>query len=116
MALGAITKPTGLGSETDWTHNGKRHRIRNVVLSAGANYTTGGETITAAAVGMQKRIISAHPMGLALPSGGATSRSVAYIRQTDGSVKQLVHTTGSAEAASNSDQSTFSVDVLFIGR
>jgi hypothetical protein len=51
MALGAITKPTGLGSETDWTHNGKRHRIRNVVLSSGANYTTGGETITVARSG-----------------------------------------------------------------
>jgi hypothetical protein len=116
MALGTISKPTGFGSEGDWTVGNKRYRIRNVQLSAGANYTTGGETITAAAVGMQKRIDAAIPLGLALPSGGATSRSVAYIPQTDGTVKQLVHTTASAEAASNSDQSTFTVKALFIGR
>jgi hypothetical protein len=41
---------------------------------------------------------------------------VAYIPQTDGSVKQLVHTTASAEATVNTDQSTFSVNTLFIGR
>jgi hypothetical protein len=118
MALGTITKPTtpALGSRTDWTEGNRRYRIRNVQLSAGANYTTGGETIAPSAVGMRQVIEHVIPMGLALPSGGATSRSVAYIAQSDGSVKQLVHTTASAEAASNSDQSTFTVQALFIGR
>lgn len=116
MALGTVTIPTGFGHEADWTRGGKRYRIRTVQLSSGANYTTGGETVTVANAGMRTRIIAALPLGLALPSGGATSRSVAYINQTDGTVKQLVHTTASAEAASNSDQSTFSVNVLFIGR
>jgi hypothetical protein len=118
MALGTITKPTtgATGSRTDWTEGNRRYRIRNVQLSGGANYTTGGETISASAVGLRQVIEHVIPMGLALPSGGATSRSVAYIPQSDGSVKQLVHTTGSAEAASNSDQSTFTVQALFIGR
>lgn len=119
MALGSITKPTiagsSLGSRTDWTEGNRKYRIRVVQLSAGANYTTGGETISPTSVGL-KIIEHAIPMGLALPSGGATSRAVAYIPQSDGSVKQLVHTTASAEAASNSDQSTFTVQTLFIGR
>jgi hypothetical protein len=48
MALGTITKPTTgvTGSRTDWTEGNRRYRIRNVQLSAGANYTTGGETIS----------------------------------------------------------------------
>jgi hypothetical protein len=116
MALGTVTKLTGFGSEGDWTAHNKRYRIRTVQLSSGANYTTGGETITLVNAGMKQRIHAAIPLGLALPTGGATSRSVAYIPQTDGTVKQLVHTTASAEAASNSDQSTFFVNVLFIGR
>jgi hypothetical protein len=116
MALGTISKVTGFGSEGDWTVGNKRYRIRTVQLTSGANYTTGGETISAAAVGLRARIHAAIPLGLAYPSGGATSRSVAYIPQTDGSVKQLVHTTASAEATVNTDQSTFSVNTLFIGR
>ena len=117
MALGTISKPTtgAAGSRTDWVEGNRRYRIRNVQLTSGANYTTGGESISASAVGL-KVIEHVLPMGLALPSGGATSRSVAYIPQSDGSVKQLVHTTGSAEATAASDQSTFTVQALFIGR
>jgi hypothetical protein len=43
MALGAITKPSGA---SDYDVGNKRVRVRDVVLSSGANYTTGGETIT----------------------------------------------------------------------
>ncbi len=109
MALGTITKVS------DYTVSNKRYRVRTVQLSAGANYTTGGETITAAAVGLNV-IEECHPHGLALTSSGTTSRATAYLYQTNGSVKQLVQTTASAEAASNSDQSTFSVRVTFVGR
>jgi hypothetical protein len=52
-----------------------------VQLTSGANYTTGGETITAAAVGLNT-IFEAIPMGLALTTGGTTSRTVGFIYQT----------------------------------
>ena len=112
MALGTITKPSG---KADYNMGNKRVRVRDVQLTSGANYTTGGETITAANVGLNE-ITEAVPLGLALPSGGATSRSVGFIFSSSGSVKLVVHTTASAEAASNSDQSTFSVRIRFIGR
>jgi hypothetical protein len=116
MALGTITKPANIGaSASDYNDANKRVRVRVVQLSSGANYTTGGETITPAAVGLNV-IMEAIPMGLALTTSGTTSRAVAYLFQANGSVKQLVHTTASAEAASNSDQSTFSVLVKFVGR
>lgn len=116
MALGTVTKPANIGaSASDYNDANKRVRVRSVQLTSGANYTTGGETITAAAVGLNV-IMEAIATGLALPSGGATSRSVGFIYQTNGSVKMVVHTTASAEAASNSDQSTFSVLIRFIGR
>lgn len=113
MALGAITKPSGA---SDYTDANKRVRVRDIVLTSGANYTTGGETVNASAVGLNA-IFEAIPAGLALPSGGATSRSVGVIYASDSrSVKLVVHTTASAEAASNSDQSTFTVRVKFVGR
>jgi hypothetical protein len=52
MAIGTITKPTALGSSADYNDANKRVRVRDVQLTSGANYTTGGETITAAAVGL----------------------------------------------------------------
>jgi hypothetical protein len=115
MALGTITKPTQLGSRANYTDANKRVRIRDVQLTAGANYTTGGEPITAASVGLNV-IEQAVPCGLALTASGTTSRSVAFLYQTDGSVKMLTHTTASAEAGSNSDQSTFTVRIKFEGR
>lgn len=112
MALGAITKPSGA---SDYDVGNKRVRVRDVVLSSGANYTTGGETISPSAVGLNA-IFEATPLGLATTATGTTSRSVLYLYQTNGSVKQLVHTTASAEAAGNSDQSTFTQRVRFVGR
>jgi hypothetical protein len=109
MALGTLTKKSA------YTLSNKRVRVYDVTLSAGANYTTGGETITPQNVGLSRKIEEARPHGLALPSGGATSRSVGFAYQTDGSVKILAHTTASAEAANNSDQSTFTVRVTFVG-
>lgn len=112
MALGAITKP---GGWSDYDVGNKRVRVRDVVLSSGANYTTGGETISPSAVGLNA-IFEAAPLGNATTSTGTTSRTVVYLYQTNGSVKQLVQTTASAEAAGNSDQSTFTVRVRFVGR
>jgi hypothetical protein len=112
MALGTVTKPSG---KSDYDEGNKRVRTRDVQLTAGANYTAGGETILANQVGLNE-ITEAQPLGLALPTGGATSRSVGFIYQSNGSVKMVVHTTASAEAAGNSDQSTFTQRVRFVGR
>lgn len=112
MALGTIAVPTGVQANT--TFGNKKIRIRTVQLTSGANYTTGGETITAANVGLAKtidQVIGA----MATTSSGTTSRSLVPLYQTDGSVKLLVQTTASAEAASNSDQSTFTARLLFVG-
>jgi hypothetical protein len=111
MALGTVTKVTG----ADTVFGNKKVRVRDVQLTSGANYTTGGETITAAQVGLRK-IEQANVLGLALPTGGATSRTIGVIYgngQT--TTKLVVHTTASAEAAGSSDQSTFTVRIQFIG-
>lgn len=110
MALGAISIPTGVQANT--TFGNKKVRIRNVVLTTGANYTTGGESITPSAVGLSKRI--EFVMGTIAPatSGGATARTVGYDYTNS---KLQVFTTGSAEAASNSDQSAFTARLMFIG-
>lgn len=112
MAIGTITKP---GGYSDYVDANKKVRVRDVQLTSGANYTTGGETITALAASLGA-IFEAIPLGLALPTGGATSRTVGFIYQTNGSVKMVVHTTASAEATLNSDQSTFTVRVKFVGK
>ena len=116
MALGTITRPSvGGGSQYDYTDANKRVRIRDVQLTSGANYTVGGEPVTAASVGL-KQIVTAQVLGLALPTGGATSRTVGVIYQSDGSVKLVTHTTASAEAVVNTDQSTFTARIRFQGR
>lgn len=110
MALGTVTKVS------DFTVANKRYRVRDIQLTSGANYTAGGETITAASVGLNV-IQGAQPHGLALTSSGTTSRSVGFLLgNTTTTTKILVHTTASVEAAGNSDQSTFTVRVTFIGR
>ena len=50
MALGAITKVTG----GDYIHGNKKVRTRDIVLSTGANWTSTGESLTAAQVGLKK--------------------------------------------------------------
>lgn len=113
MALGTLTAVANTTSRI----GNKRMKVYDVQLSSGANYTTGGETITPAAVGMGRRIEQAQATGIArATTGGATSRAVSFdFATTPGSVKMQVSTTASAEAANNSDQSAFSVRVAFIG-
>ena len=115
MALGTITTPTTLGSRANYTDANKRVRVRDVQLTSGANYTAGGETVTPQQVGLNV-IEECRVHGLALVSGAATSRSVGVVYNTDGSVKLSVQTTASAEAAANSDQSTYTVRITFVGR
>lgn len=121
MALGTITKPSAsLLPAPDTSIGAKALNIRDVQLTAGANYTTGGEVITPQAVGLGRRIETVVSIGIArATSGGATSRSVAFdyaaIAASPGAVKMQVYTTASAEAAGNSDQSAFSIRLGFIG-
>jgi hypothetical protein len=110
MALGTISTPVA-----KFVAGNRRYRTVDVQLTSGANYTTGGETITAAQAGMKFKI--EHVIGgPALTTSGTTSRTAVPLYQTDGSVKLLVQTTASAEAASNSDQSTFTARLTFVGR
>jgi hypothetical protein len=74
MALGTVTPRKAMGST--WAN--KKMRVVDVQLTSGANYTTGGETLNASACGLS-RIEQANVLGLALPSGGATSRTVGVI-------------------------------------
>ena len=115
MALGTITKPA---PSPDSTFGNKRYRTRDVQLTAGANYTTGGETITPAAVGMKLRIEQVVGVVPArTTSGGAATipLSVDYAT-TPGSVKlQMYVAATGAEQASNANLSTFSARLTFVG-
>ena len=114
MTLGTFTRVsdgiTRLGS--------KRVTSYDVQLSSGANYPTGGDTITPAMVGMGRRIENVFTSGIArATSGGATARTLSFdFATTPGSVKMQVNTTASAEAANNSDQSAFSCRLTFVGK
>lgn len=115
MALGTITKVNAGGRSVDSAEGKVRRHLRTIQLTSGANYTTGGETVTATSVGL-KHVYGVNVLGLALPTAGATSRTVGIIvAANQQSFKLLCHTTASAEAASNSDQSTFSVTLEIIG-
>jgi hypothetical protein len=114
MALGALTLvDTG-------TLGNRKFRTYDVVPSSGANYTAGGETITASAVGL-RRIITAICDGVAATSTGGSAYSVKALYQADGSVKLSAHRTAAAvnnpllEAAGNTDLSTYSVRITFMG-
>ena len=108
MALGTLTPVA------KYTWGNRKVRILTVQLTSGANYTTGGETITPTAVGLG-HVIEKVDGAMATTSTGSTSRTVVPLYQTNGSVKLTVQTTASAEAASNSDQSTFTGRLTFIG-
>jgi hypothetical protein len=114
MALGTLTL-IDVG-----TLGSRKVRTYDVVPSSGANYTAGGEPITPALVGL-RRIITAICDGVAVTSTGATAYSVKVLYQADGSVKLTAHRTAAAvnnsllEAAGNTDLSTYSVRITFMG-
>ena len=118
MAIGTITK---LSPSGDYVSGNRRVRVRDVQLTAGANYTTGGEPITPASVGLSKRIemVKCIGQGRTTTGGAATiPLSVDYtaIAGNAGAVKlqQYVAATG-AEQASNANLSTFSARLEFVG-
>jgi hypothetical protein len=115
MALGAITKVSGL---PDTKVGGLRMCTRDIVLGTGANYNTGGETISPSQVGMKFKILQVmQPSAVRATSGGATARTIAFdYATTPASVKMQVYTTASAEAAGNSDQSAYTARLTFLGQ
>lgn len=90
MALGTIT----VSRNTVW--GDRQVRQGTVQCSSGANYTTGGEPITAAMLGLNEVEV----LRVNLPPAG--TRLVAWDHVNK---KLKVFTALSAEAASNSDQS-----------
>ena len=114
MAIGTISKLT---PSSDGVIGNKRTRTRDVVVTSGANYVTGGSSITAADVDLNRRIERVHGAGVArLTADSSTSIPISVAHQTDGSVKLVgyVAATG-AEQASNANLSTFSVRLTFVG-
>lgn len=115
MALGTITKPV---PSADYVAGNKRVRVRDVVLTGGANYTTGGETITPAAVGLKFRIDQVLSTGQArTTSGGAATIPVSVdLATTPGSAKLQSYVAASgAEQTAAANLSTFSIRLTFIG-
>jgi hypothetical protein len=115
MALGTITKPSG---STDYTDANKRVRVRDVQLTAGANYITGGDTIAPSNVGLKFRIEQVIPYGtVRTTTGGAASLPIAFdFATTPGSVKMQVYVAATgAEQSAAANLSTFSVRCAFIG-
>ena len=114
MAIGAITKPN---PSADFANGNRKQRSRDVQLTSGANYTTGGETITPQSVGFSRRIDAVMNGGVArLTYNGSTSIPITISHLANGSVKiqAYVAATG-AEQAAAADLSTFSVRLTFIG-
>lgn len=106
MALGAGTKIDS------YIIGNKRVKVYDFVLGTGANYPTGGEPLAPSLVGL-RRFISVKPCGSPkATSGGATARDISYDHTN---AKLQIYTTGSAEAANNSDQSTMTARIEFVG-
>lgn len=115
MALGTLTRVAA------YVEGNRRVRIYDVQVTAGANYTVGGETITPQAVGLGRRIDMAMADGCARTASGDGGPAVAFIYQANGSVKIVGLTSNGAapavldEPAANTNFSTHSVRVKFIG-
>jgi hypothetical protein len=115
MALGTLTKAS---PNADSTFGNKKIRVRDVQLTAGANYITGGDTITPALAGMRVRIEQVIPNGtVRTTTGGAASLPIAFdLATTAGSAKMQVYVAATgAEQAAGANLSTFSVRCTFIG-
>lgn len=109
--IGAITKVT------DYTVSNKRHRVRDVVLSTGANYATGGMTLTPVSVGLHK-IEEAQPLGPA--TNGTLCFPVVY-DYTNQKLKAFGTNAvpgaavGDPEVTANTNLSAYSVRIKFSG-
>jgi hypothetical protein len=120
MALGTITKVKRNGRPIDYVKGNKFAVVADVQCTSGANYTTGGETITAAAVGL-KSIDYANILNQPATSTGANHRVGTIVYSAAGaggqtSVKLAIGgAAAGAEVASNTDLSTYSTRIEFVG-
>lgn len=118
MALGVITKPSGVQADT--VFGNKKIRIREVILTGGANYTTGGESITPSMVGLSKRIEQVLTDGGAKNAAGTLMIPVRF-DYSAGKLQIFRYDGASAgkasleEAAANFDASLFTARITFIG-
>ena len=118
MALGTITRPS---PNPDFTVGNRRWRTRDVQITSGANYTTGGETITAASVGL-RRIEAVFNYGSAKTSNGATSRALAIDYSVSPNVKIQAYNGDAGvlgpqtEVPGNTDCSTLTARLTFLGQ
>jgi hypothetical protein len=114
MAVGTIGLQRGLDGFTgqgDGQTHGLRRTLNTVQPTSGANYTTGGSAITAAALGLNSVVAGVANVVTAVAGGPA---SAAVLVQPDGSVK-LKANTGVAEVAANVDLSGASVQIIAWG-
>lgn len=115
MALGTLTKVD------QYTVSNRRYRIYDVQLTSGANYTAGGETITAISVGL-RRIIAASAIGPAM-SSTPTAFNVGITYTSATAVKIVALGTNAAPGAAVADidvtastnLSTFTARIKFEG-
>lgn len=115
MALGTITKVDF------YTVSNRRYRVVDIQLTTGANYTAGGETVSARSVGLN-RIIGAQPLGPAM-SSTPTAFQVGITYTSATAVKLVALGTNAAPGAAVADVdvtastnlSTFTVRIKFEG-
>jgi len=111
MALGTVTQV----DNTVWGN--KRIKTYDIQLTTGANYTTGGETLTAATVGL-RNVENVLSVGGAKNAAGTLAHGVVY--DYVNSKLQAIETGAAVdgpfkEASSNADLSLYTVRITFIG-
>lgn len=80
-----------------------------------SSYPTGGESVSAASLGLN--FIDFVAANNASSSTGPTALDSVPVKQTDGSYKLRLHTSSTgAEVANASDQSAVTVEILAVGR
>lgn len=107
MALGTMTKVTAYNS------GNKRIRVWDIQLTSGANYVTGGTTITAASVGLRK--IEAINGSIAVHSTPTVTRYVYWVLGDGATTTKMFVAATTSEVAANTDVSPYTVRVMFIG-
>lgn len=121
MALGTITKVKRNGRPVEYVKGNKFAVIADVQCTSGANYTTGGETVTAAAVGL-KSIDYVNVLNQPATSTGSSHRvaTVVYPGGTGAggqtSIKLVIGGAAAGnEVAGSTDLSTFAARIEFVG-
>ena len=110
MAIGTISTVKG----ADTIFGNKRVKVRDIQITAGANYTTGGVPLAASDVGL-KKIDVVFP-GHAKDSNGAHNVSLSY-DYTNSKLQAYfsANAAANAEVGANTDLSTYTARVIFIG-